>query len=153
MEVGEHPGSAREADIADYGRAGRDRHVDADMPERGVIAWPVDDHAAVVNDSVCQDRGRVDDFRPGLDRVEARGRDRAEGTGFARVLRTLLRDMESAVSRGRRPARALDAPLSAPVPAGRACAATAKPAAKTTASINPIMRFMVILLLGCDRVP
>src|SRR5205085_9505975 len=93
LEPCEPPGPARERD-----EAGTAREVERDVAGRGVVAVPR------VEDDVAVERARsgrlgINDPRAHVDRVEVRGRDRAEGTGEACVGRALLRHMEDSASR------------------------------------------------------
>src|SRR5512132_1718315 len=97
LEVGELPGPAKERD-----HAGQGRKIEHDMPERGVVPRPVDHEVTVqhAGTRIAGCRG-IDDPRAELDRVEVRGRDRAELTGVAEVVLAVLRHMElSAPGRG-----------------------------------------------------
>src|SRR5437762_3181969 len=62
MEVGELPGPAREPDDA-----GKGREIEDDVPERGVVARPVDDEVTVQHAASRVGRRGIDDPRADLD--------------------------------------------------------------------------------------
>src|SRR6476646_10890059 len=94
-EVAELARPAREGD-----HAGVRGEIEDDVAERCVVARPVDDEVAVqhAGSGIARSRG-VDDPRAGLDRVEVRGRDRAELAGSAVIVLAVLRHMKVPSSR------------------------------------------------------
>ncbi len=76
MERVEVPGPARERE---HSRTGR---IERDVPER-IVAGP-DDDREVALEGASGRRLEIDDLRADLDRLQVRGRDRAEGPGLGR---------------------------------------------------------------------
>src|SRR5256885_14735601 len=94
MEPGELAGPARDGD-----HSLTSSKIQYDMADRDAVT-----RAGRVEDEVTVQHGRtrrdcIDDPRADLDGLEVRGRDRAEAAREARVLRALLRHVESAAAR------------------------------------------------------
>src|SRR6266550_111012 len=95
LEPSELPGPARDGD-----HSLTTRKIEDDLAERDVVARArrVEGDVTVQHGSTWCDC--VDDPRADLDVLEVRGRDRAEATGEARVLRALLGHVESSAAQG-----------------------------------------------------
>jgi hypothetical protein len=105
VETGELPGPVRER-----AQSETCRKIKGATADRPVSVPGVEDHVTVQQARRNASRLVIEDLRADLDRGEVRGRDRAEGTGEARVSRAFLRYVEISASPGgrryRRPSRA-----------------------------------------------
>src|SRR4029453_7992624 len=92
----ENPGPTREGAESDTGHK-----IEVTVAECDVVAGPgrVEDHVAVQRERHEISRPGIDDPRANLDRIEGRGRDRADVTGMAGPRRALLGHMDRSASR------------------------------------------------------
>src|SRR5205823_13702580 len=95
MEPGELPGAARDSDHSLTARK-----IEDDMAERDAVARARRVEGDVTVQHGGTRRDGIDDLRADLDVLEVRGRDRAKATSETRVLRALLRHVESSATRG-----------------------------------------------------
>src|SRR5437762_2738814 len=95
MEPGELPSPVRERAQSEQGR-----EIDCATAKRPVTVPGVENDVTVRQPRRNASGLVIEDLRTDLDLREIGGRDRAEGTGGTRVLRTLLRHNELSPTRG-----------------------------------------------------